>query len=676
MKKFALPLLATILLTGGGIFTSCENFLDGAEIKEEIESQIAYANAPAYIIRVDCPENSGIIKSPAGGEISKKVTDVFTVRFEPASDREFIRWRVLDIATGNEVTDDEYLVLSALTDSETECTFKKAPEGEIRLSISPEVAERPQILSYTPLYVADGTRKDSSIQVIFDYDMDPESIYYTENEINSLLESGIQSTNLLYSEVNGETKCCGYKIRLGNSKNGYYYEYYFKNIAITDNETGKNLNEHFNVPVFENPRILTITTRKDNELPPWSQILVKLERKFSYKVGEKPVMMNSAKKWIYMVTTEIDANPPLTPGENDVKIFLSNGTTTVPKLSTIPSTPWNTSSSSIPYNNDKKLHFKLEVKDRESGPARSFKVCVQKVGTYEDKNGYQTVSSAVKSTSFNYQNVSGQTAVFDKAMDISNLIDGDGVYGVSFVFSDRSDRSISYPSNRSLYYFIIDTTPPHVYYRAVAESGDSEACRPGVGSVYLDWKGSNQWGNGNWVSKDLYKTTIKYKKHSESSYSNTVTTGVGVTNKTITGLLEGTEYDFIISHEDFNGNPTESYYWSTKTLYGPPKKPENLRMISKTSTTIKVAWDPPSSGSDFDIYHIYWTWMLNDGRKKFKSVEARVSKETTEYTLTITGGIDLTNWPWVNVQVSTIKDPGPNEVWCNEGPATLEVTYP
>ena len=68
--------------------------------------------------------------------------------------------------------------------------------------------------------------------------------------------------------------------------------------------------------------------------------------------------------------------------------------------------------------------------------------------------------------------------------------------------------------------------------------------------------------------------------------------------------------------------------------------------------------------------------MPNDGKKKFKSNEVRVSKETTEYTLTITGEVDLTNWPWVNVQVSTIKDPGWNEVWCNEGPATLEVTYP
>ena len=74
----------------GGL-TSCENFFNGSELRAEIENQVAYANASAYTVYVDYSENSGIIKSPAGGEVSKKVSDVFTVRFEPASDWDFIR---------------------------------------------------------------------------------------------------------------------------------------------------------------------------------------------------------------------------------------------------------------------------------------------------------------------------------------------------------------------------------------------------------------------------------------------------------------------------------------------------------------------------------------------------------------------------------------------------------
>ena len=135
---------------------------------------------------MDYPENSGIIKSPAGGEVSKKVSDVFTVRFEPASDREFIRWMVMDSVTGNEVTDDRYIEFSSLTLPETECTFKKAPEREMMLSLVPVIVERPQILSYTPLFNENGVNKDSSIQVIFDYDLSDDSIYFTDDEVGKL----------------------------------------------------------------------------------------------------------------------------------------------------------------------------------------------------------------------------------------------------------------------------------------------------------------------------------------------------------------------------------------------------------------------------------------------------------------------------------------------------------
>ncbi|MBR6192982.1 MAG: fibronectin type III domain-containing protein [Treponema sp.] len=620
---------------------------------------------------MDYPENSGIIKSPAGGEVSKKVSDVFTVRFEPASDREFIRWMVMDSVTGNEVTDDRYIEFSSLTLPETECTFKKAPEREMMLSLVPVIVERPQILSYTPLFNENGVNKDSSIQVIFDYDLSDDSIYFTDDEVGKL--GNTYGVALLPPvNVNGRTRYYGYK------KDG---KTFFKNISITDNETGENLNDCFSAPRFENPRRLMVSVKKDDSgnvtLPSWTQVLVNLEKGFFYKVDDKPVCMTAGKKWIYQVSNSEDKTIPGVVS-TEVKLVTSTGTKTLSELSAVPSSPW--ASSDIPYDNYRKLLINLKVKDTGSGPSDSFLVNFKRVGTYDDgtKDGSEWKTTTAKeypSKSLSYQSVMGEYAECSKTLDFSDLNLDDGVYAVTFEVKDKSGNTYVYPEGVKKFYFNIDTTPPHVYYRSVAESGDSEACKPGVGTVYLDWKGYNQWGNGNWVSKDLYKTTIKYKKHSESMYSNIITTEAGVTNKTITGLLEGTEYDFIISPGDYNGN-TEPYYWSTKTLYGPPKKPENLRMISKTSTTIKVAWDPPSSGSDFDIYHIYWTWMPNDGKKKFKSNEVRVSKETTEYTLTITGEVDLTNWPWVNVQVSTIKDPGWNEVWCNEGPATLEVTYP
>ena len=592
---------------------------------------------------MDCPENSGIIKSPAGGEISKKVTDVFTVRFEPASDREFIRWRVLDIATGNEVTDDEYLVLSALTDSETECTFKKAPEGEIRLSLEPVIVERPQILSYTPLFETNGVNKDSAIQVIFDYDLNEDSIYFTDDEVYKW-ENTNGVTLLPPENVNGRERYYGYK----KVKDGETFTF-FKNISITNNETGENLNDYFSAPMFENPHRLSISVKKSAGnalLPPWTQVLVSLERGFFYKVDDKPVCMTAGKKWIYQVTNSEDKTSPGVVS-NEVKLVTSTGTTTLTALSAVPSSPW--ASSSIPYANIKKLSINCKVKDTGSGPADSFLVNFKRVGTYDDASYHGWTTTTAKeypSKSVSYQSVMGENAECSKTIDFSDRNLEDGVYAVTFEFKDKSGNSVTYPSNGK-FYFNIDTQAPHVYYRNINESGDNEASTAGNEEVTINWKGANQWDNYAWVSADC-KTTIKYKKHSESTYSHTVTTGAGEIEKTITGLEGGVEYDFMIIHEDFNGHTTEPHYWSATPVKAVPNPPRNLREKSFTSGTtpkITVEWDEPIGGCDY--YKVVFTWFGKDnkGNNKFFREDVNVASGTTQYTKELTGfsaGYDAT----------------------------------
>ncbi len=251
----------------GGLFTSCENFFSGSELRAEIENQVAYANASAYTIRVDYPENSGIIKSPAGGEVSKKVSDVFTVDFEPASDWEFIRWKIIDSVTGNEIPGGEYLSLSALSESKTECTFKKAPSDGMKLCLVPELAERPQIISCSP--TSSGMIKNSVIQVLFDRKMDPGSIYYTAPEIKSLKESGVKDEDFL-PPVDG------------TDKNHYRYQKggktFFKNISIKNKKTDANLNGCFAAPVFDNESTLSISVKDKDSIDDYTQILVCIEK--------------------------------------------------------------------------------------------------------------------------------------------------------------------------------------------------------------------------------------------------------------------------------------------------------------------------------------------------------------------------------------------------------------
>ena len=92
------PLDALSKLGGGGLFicialfsiSSCKNFFNGAGTAAEIQSAIAYANAPSYTISIDYPSGKGVMKSPAGGEDQKKKTDKFVLHFEPSTDSEFI----------------------------------------------------------------------------------------------------------------------------------------------------------------------------------------------------------------------------------------------------------------------------------------------------------------------------------------------------------------------------------------------------------------------------------------------------------------------------------------------------------------------------------------------------------------------------------------------------------
>ena len=131
---FAVVFMAISLIFS---FTSCENFLKGEDIKNEITKAIDYNNAPSYSIQVDALDG-GSIKIPANGEIQKKVTDVFTVKFEPKSDHQFIKWEavVKNLKSGEKVSD--YIEFEDAESLETKVTFKKASSSLVIRPVCPE----------------------------------------------------------------------------------------------------------------------------------------------------------------------------------------------------------------------------------------------------------------------------------------------------------------------------------------------------------------------------------------------------------------------------------------------------------------------------------------------------------------------------------------------------------
>ena len=93
-KYSVITTLCGLFVFASFLFTGCENFLKSQEVKEEIVQAIDYNNAPYYPIAIEAVKGSGTIRTHLSGTALQKVTDTFTVKFEPESGYKFIRWEM------------------------------------------------------------------------------------------------------------------------------------------------------------------------------------------------------------------------------------------------------------------------------------------------------------------------------------------------------------------------------------------------------------------------------------------------------------------------------------------------------------------------------------------------------------------------------------------------------
>lgn len=596
MKKASLYLFLAILFIGG-IFTSCDNFLKAEELKNQIEAQIAYANAATYTITVNYDSNEGQLRKPAWGEVSVKETDTFDVKFEPAKDYAFYKWEAtsVDLPAGANINDyiefenallpetkvtfkkalsnivikatcphlpytnititgnngkfspskgtyacidtysyqltfdpdneyqfirweifanqtegpdviidnGTYIKIADINNPETTYSFVSVPEDpEVVLSVRPVIAERPETISCTPLYGVD-TTVDNSIQVIFDHDMDERSIYYTKEEKQALLDSGILERDLLYTVINNEVKYHGYIERIKEASREIAY-YHFKNITIADSE-GRNLLSKFSAPIFENTRMLSISPLK-NELSEWMEICVTLNKNFFYEKDGKDITMPLNKRWLYMITEGSDATPP-----SATSVTVKAGGTTLPALSQKPGSP-----TQITEN---KIAIDATIYDAASGPASDFILELKRNGT-----------GTAKTKKVNFQTVSSRKGIIKGDVDFFGMGLSDGIYSIQLKFKDRAGNLIIYPAETK-YFFInlryngISATPVPTNLYCVSKSTNSVkvAWLPPDDSNFdqycIKWEGRTKYGetySGNGViSKDKISYII------DGVYNNT-----------------------------------------------------------------------------------------------------------------------------------------------------------
>ena len=119
--------------------TSCNNFLKGADLRDQLESTIAYANAPTYKIIVEADKDCGQLKKPITGEINQKVSDVFEIKFEPVTDYTFMRWEASSeyLPEGESIKD--YIEFEEPGNPETKVHFKKALNSIVITAVCPHL---------------------------------------------------------------------------------------------------------------------------------------------------------------------------------------------------------------------------------------------------------------------------------------------------------------------------------------------------------------------------------------------------------------------------------------------------------------------------------------------------------------------------------------------------------
>lgn len=523
--------------------------------------------------------------SPASGTtVQSFINRNYSIRFTPDDDYEFIRWVLYDINADEEIPNGTYVTIAEPYETETSYKVTQVPANTIKLGLRAAVVERPQLISNTPQN--GGILKDSTIQVIFDRDMDENSIYYTDDEIDELLALGVKKNEFL-PEIPADLQN-NYGNHYGYTKNG---KTYLKNISLTNNKGGANLNDKFEAPFFENARTLSIPASKEDgkTLDDYTQVLVSIEKGFFYSEAldgqkTKPITLRGSKKWMYQVTNHGDEEALVFQKKNGNDLFtlkLENENSTALTAGSAHPTIQNNGTGIrdlkfLKIKNEKPtLYCDMELQDVTggSGPNSTFTVCYERI----KEGDYRTAGQGEKVTgSFGheYTATTSQDAILKG--DLSLDLPADGLYRIWFDFTDRSNNHFYYPANANeenskVGFYVVKDTGIDMANPIITDTSDKNDIK-----LKLEWEPCIDFAN----------TKIRYKKNTGTDWSNykEFTT---VTENEFKSLELNTDYDFEIINTDFAGN--------TQTVSIVPKSADFN--ISITGTPKITAF---LKGEDFD----------------------------------------------------------------------------
>ncbi|MCQ2575176.1 MAG: hypothetical protein MJ162_00435 [Treponema sp.] len=155
------------------LFSGCENFLEGSDLKDKISEEIEYNSSENVNIRVFTDINSGV--TYPNGDVSRKVGYEFDISYIPNNLYFFKKWKAVFKSTGADASD--FVSFKKETDIETKATvLVNNPD----ILITPVYVEKPYVNFSIPSNQKEGLVRNMTTKISFSKEMDP-STFTAEN---------------------------------------------------------------------------------------------------------------------------------------------------------------------------------------------------------------------------------------------------------------------------------------------------------------------------------------------------------------------------------------------------------------------------------------------------------------------------------------------------------------
>jgi len=532
--------------------------------------------------------------TPAKGSYEKYIGssdgDNIQLYFEEDKEYAFIEWKITDNkgnilpASCYEITANQKDKVGNLKNPDISIKFIQKPENaaeNFSIKVNAVTSVKPEIVYATPTYSSSGSFAASRIMVMFDHDMDSNSLYYSENEIAELKQNGVKKSDLKYDS---ENRCYAY-----NAKDGIHY----RNISITNLVTGKNISDNYLAPVFESPNSLVIKANPENLPNAGTQVYVTVSTDYFYKENDIPVTLVSSKKWNFLINGNSDSNAP-TPA---IYIYTSESNSSdvsnklVENLDiTLAKDGITSDEDPISYFKDYKLEnniLRLYLSSTDidgSGNTDTFKLEMERI--YDSEFNKITVPETPVSRTIYYgsSNVSYGTSAVSSygnaetepgTFDLNGI--SNGVYKLKLTIADNADNSAS----SGYYYVLVDSEAPQANYSFYSYMNDNS---PAI-DVLINPFGDVDFKSYQVICKNKNGEDVKVFDESNENPAAPVTLTIN------SGLVKDSLYDIHVITKDKLDNIRDDVV-EYPTIPGPVT---NLSAVSSDSEkSISFNWEKPS----------------------------------------------------------------------------------